>query len=373
MKNEDTRRRRPLLDVVDVVQEFRNPTAGGVGTRTSAALSHVSFQVYEGETLGIVGESGSGKTTLARSIVQLPRPTAGQVWFRGHELTRLSGRRLQRHRSGIQMVFQDAFGSLNPKWRVAEIVEEPLIGSGMTKRQRRLRVEEVLALVRLPAGRFGQRRPEALSGGQCQRVAIARAVVSRPALVVCDEAVSSLDLLTQAQMLDLFRTLQRDRSLSYIFISHDLAIVRQMCDRVAVLHAGQLCEIGPTAAVFRRPAHPYTRALLASVCEVERRQVTSVMAGETPSPSNPPTGCRFRTRCPAAGGRCAAEAPRLEQVALDHFVACHVSEASRYGDDSGGLHGDARLKPSYCPTSATGATVAVNSARRGVRSAVPSK
>ena len=325
LRDRGARTCRPLLDVVDVVQEFRSHRPGGFGTRICRPLSHVSFQVHAGESVGIAGESGSGKTTLARTIVQLPPPIAGQIWFRGDELTRLSGRRLRCRRRGIQMVFQDSFGSLNPSWRVAGIVEEPLIGDGMSREQRRARVEEVLALVGLPASRFGERRPGTLSGGQCQRVAIARAVVSRPALVVCDEAVSSLDVLLQAQMLDLFQTLQREYSLSYIFISHDLGVIRQLCDRIAVLHSGQLCEIGPIDAVFRHTAHPYTRALLASVPSIERRRPRSMIAGDAPSPLNPPTGCRFRTRCPVAGSRCATEEPRLEQVAPSHFVACHFA------------------------------------------------
>jgi oligopeptide/dipeptide ABC transporter ATP-binding protein len=315
--------RPTILDVVDVVQEFRLHVPGGFGTRTLSALSRVSFRVHEGETVGIVGESGSGKTTLARTIIQLPPPVAGQIWFRGYELTRMSGRGLRRHRSGIQMVFQDPFSSLNPKWCVADIVEEPLIGCGVTNRERRVRVEEILALVGLPLGRFGHRRPEALSGGQCQRVAIARAVVSRPALVVCDEAVSSLDALIQAQMLDLFQKLRREFSLSYLFISHDLLVVRQISDRIAVLHSGQLCEIGPTDAVFDGAGHPYTQVLLSSIPSTEPRRPLSMIKGDPPSPLNPPTGCRFRLRCPVAGSRCAAEEPQLMQIAPDHFVACH--------------------------------------------------
>jgi oligopeptide/dipeptide ABC transporter ATP-binding protein len=313
----------PILDVVDVVQEFplRGPSGG---SRALSALSRVSLRVHAGETVGVVGESGSGKTTLARAIVQLPPPTGGQVWFRGHELTRMSGRRLRRHRRGIQMVFQDPSGSLNPKWCVSDIVEEPLIGGEETSReQRRFRVEEVLALVGLPIGRFGQRRPGALSGGQSQRVAIARAVVSRPALVVCDEAVSSLDVLIQAQILDLLQKLQREFSLSYLFISHDLFVVKQICDRIAVLHAGQLCEIGPTEALFARASHPYTRSLFASIPSAQRHRRNSTVTGEPPSPLNPAIGCRFRTRCPFANDQCAAEAPRLRQVAPEHFVACH--------------------------------------------------
>jgi len=225
------------------------------------------------------------------------------------------------------MVFQDPMGSLNPKWRVRRIVEEPLIGCAVASREeRRIRVEEALALVGLPVSRFGQRRPGELSGGQCQRVAIARAVVSRPALVVCDEAVSSLDVLIQEQILDLFRRLRGELGLSYLFISHDLRVVRQISDRIAVLHCGQLCEIGPTAALFDGASHPYTRTLFAYVGSSERRFGGDMVEAESPSPLDPPSGCRFRTQCPSARRVCAGEEPRLRQIGPDHFVACHYPE-----------------------------------------------
>ena len=248
----------PLLQVKDLVHEFRTDLG------TVHAVSGVSFDVRAGETLGIVGETGSGKSTLARSIVQAPRPTSGAVVFRGADLVTLRGARLLQARRHLQMVFQDPFGSLDPKWRVRDLVEEPLIAYKTGDRTaRRRRVDEVLELVGL-AG-YSTRRPRELSGGQAQRVAIARAVALNPALIICDEAVSSLDVLIQAQVLNLFERLRAELGLSYLFIAHDLALVKQVSDRVAVMYLGKLCEVGPGEEVYRQPLHPYTRALLDSV------------------------------------------------------------------------------------------------------------
>jgi oligopeptide transport system ATP-binding protein len=313
-----------LLRVQDVVHEFR-PVGNGPILR---ALAGVSFAVRKGETLGIVGESGSGKTTLARALLQAPAPDSGAVYFRGTDLTRLRGRDLLEHRRHMQLVFQDPFGSLNPKWQVADIVAEPLVGYGVgDRRQRRRKVEEVLELVGLPAPLYGNRRPRELSGGQCQRVAIARALTLDPALIICDEAVSALDVLVQAQLLNVLETLRTELSLSYIFISHDLALVRQISDRIAVMHLGQLCEIGATEEVYGHPKHPYSAALIASFDESQldaaALEVAEAVTSEPPSPFDPPSGCRFRTRCPRAMPRCAMGQPLLLQVGDDHVVACH--------------------------------------------------
>jgi peptide/nickel transport system ATP-binding protein len=328
----------PLLEVRDVVQEFAVRGPGGVKGAVVHAVSKVSFEVGTGETLGIVGETGSGKTTLARSVIQAPRPKAGEVRFLGTDLMRLGRRRLTQARRQMQMVYQDPFGSLNPRWRVTELVEEPLLGYGVKPvSARRERVDELLDLVGLDPSVYGRRRPHELSGGQCQRVAIARAIALNPALVICDEPVASLDVLIQAQVLNLFERLRAELGLSYLFISHDLALVKQVSDRVAVMYLGQLSEIGPSEELYRRPLHPYTSALLASIPGVDpatgqaRRPVP--LAGEPPSPIDPPSGCRFRTRCPFAQERCATEAPPLRELTPGRRVACHFPLAPETAAD----------------------------------------
>jgi oligopeptide/dipeptide ABC transporter ATP-binding protein len=278
-----------------------------------------------------VGETGSGKSTLARSVLQAPRPTSGSVIFRGAELTTLRGRRLLSARRHLQMVFQDPFGSLDPKWVVRDLVEEPLIAYRAGGRAaRRERVDEMLELVGLDPAGHGRRRPRQLSGGQAQRVAIARAIALNPALVICDEPVSSLDVLIQAQVLNLFERLRTELGLSYLFIAHDLALVKQVSDRVAVMYLGKLCEVGPGETVYTEPLHPYTRALLDSVPKTTKRPEATI-SGEPPSPVHPPSGCRFRTRCPRAAGLCAVEEPPLRELATGHTVACHfpLIEAAR--------------------------------------------
>ncbi len=322
---------QPLLSVRRLVQEFAARQRGGARGGVVHAVSGVSFDIRPGETLGIVGETGSGKSTLARSVLQAPRPKAGEVVFRGADLVRLRGQKLLAARRHLQMVFQDPFGSLDPKWRVRDIVAEPLAAYGAGDRAaRRRRADEVLDLVGLDPGGYGRRRPRELSGGQAQRVAIARAVALSPSLLICDEAVSSLDVLIQAQVLNLFERLRRELGLSYLFIAHDLALVKQVSDRVAVMYLGKLCEAGPAGAVYRRPRHPYTQALLASIPAPDTAGRASrasrgarTIRGDLPSPVHPPSGCRFRTRCPRAQDRCAAEAPPMRPLDGDHAVACH--------------------------------------------------
>jgi len=315
-----------LLSARGVVQEFVVRERGGVKAGIVHAVSGVSFDIMAGETLGIVGETGSGKSTLARALLQAPRPKAGSVTFRGVDLTKLRGRKLLQARRHMQFVFQDPFGSLDPKWQVRSIVEEPLIAYHEgTRDARRKRVAEMLDLVGLDPARFGKRYPRELSGGQAQRVAIARAVALNPSLIICDEAVSSLDVLIQAQVLNLFEKLRGELGLSYLFIAHDLALVKQVSDRVAVMYLGKLCEVGNGEAVYRQPLHPYTRALLDSIPSTEpgAGRATATIKGEPPSPVNPPSGCRFRTRCPLAAERCATEEPLPREMAPGHLVACH--------------------------------------------------
>ncbi|GAA3111281.1 dipeptide ABC transporter ATP-binding protein [Pseudonocardia yunnanensis] len=333
----------PLLAVRDLVHEFVVRGHGGVKNGVVHAVSGVSLEVRDGETLGVVGESGSGKSTLVRSILQAPRPLSGEVVFRGVDLTRLRGRRLHVSRRHMQAVYQDPFGSLDPKWTVFSIVEEPLGAHGIgTRRERRERTAEVLDLVGLDPGLYGKRKPRQLSGGQCQRVAIARSLVMSPSLVLCDEAVSSLDVLSQAQVLNLFEKLRAELSLSYLFVAHDLALVKQVSDRVAVMYMGRLCEVGPSEALYAQPLHPYTAALLDSIPSPEptdrhlRRRRTRVR-GEVPSPLDPPSGCRFRTRCPRAERVCAEETPQLRPIGREHRVACHFPLSDEVGWGSAGV------------------------------------
>jgi len=317
-----------LLEARHLVQEFVVRDQGGLKGGVVHAVSDVSFEIKSGETLGIVGETGSGKSTLARAVLQVPRPKSGEVWFRGQDLVKLKRGDLLEARRHVAMVFQDPYSSLDPKWRVSDVVEEPLRARRIgTRAERKRRVAEVLELVGLDPNVYGSRRPRQLSGGQCQRVAIARALTLSPSLIVCDEAVSSLDVLIQAQVLNLFEQLRAELKLAYLFIAHDLALVKQVSDRVAVMYLGKLAEIGPAEAIYREPFHPYTAALLASIPSpdptVERIRAEDAIQGEPPSPINPPSGCRFRTRCPRAQDICAEVEPEMRMLGADHSVACH--------------------------------------------------
>jgi oligopeptide transport system ATP-binding protein len=323
-----TAARTPLLRARNLVQEFTVRGAGGLKGGVVHAVSNVSLDIYPGETLGVVGETGSGKSTLARSVIQAPRPKSGVVEFQSTDLMGLRRGKLKEARRHMQMVYQDPFGSLNPRWRIDQLIEEPLLGYGEGNAATRAkRVAELLDLVGLNPSSYGRRRPHELSGGQAQRVAIARAIALNPKLVICDEAVSSLDVLIQAQVLNLFENLRSELGLSYMFIAHDLALVKQVSDRVAVMHLGQLAEIGPAEGLYRQPLHPYTAALLDSIPGLDpvtgraRRPVP--LPGEPPSPLDPPSGCRFRTRCPRAQPKCAEVEPVLAERLPGHQVACH--------------------------------------------------
>jgi oligopeptide/dipeptide ABC transporter ATP-binding protein len=318
----------PLLEARNVVQEFVVRDRAGAKSGVVHAVSDVSFSLQAGETLGLVGETGSGKSTLARAVLQAPPPKAGSVRFRGAELVGLKRRRLLEVRRHMQMVFQDPFGSLDPKWRVRQLVEEPLVAFKIGSRaERHRRVDELLDRVGLDPARFSRRWPRELSGGQAQRVAIARALALDPALIIWDEAVSALDVLIRAQVLNLLERLRTDLGLSYLFIAHDLALVKQVSDRVAVMYLGKLVELGSAEAIYREPLHPYSVALLASIPEPDpgapRAPLDKTIHGEPPSPLAPPSGCRFRTRCPRAQDICAAEEPPLRELGKDHYAACH--------------------------------------------------
>jgi peptide/nickel transport system ATP-binding protein len=309
-----------VLAVDDLVVEFTN------GRRTVHAVSGVSFEVTKGETLGLVGESGCGKSTTGRALVQVQPPTSGRVLYRGQELNALSGRQLRRIRTKIQMIFQDPISSLNPRRRVKDIVAEPLViwGRG-SKAERAAKVREMLESVGIDPDTAGDRRPGEFSGGQCQRISIARALMADPDLLICDEPVSALDVSVQAQILNLLADLKERFGLTMVFIAHDLAVVKNVSDRVAVMYLGKLVEVCGADELYRAAAHPYTEALLASIPEPDPDQKSDHkgLAGELPSPLNPPSGCRFRTRCPYAQDRCAAEEPPLRDIAPGHQVACH--------------------------------------------------
>ncbi|MFI6582113.1 ABC transporter ATP-binding protein [Embleya sp. NPDC050493] len=317
----------PLLTVTDLVQRFRVP--GGMMN----AVAGVSFELGRGRTLGLVGESGCGKSTLARAILQLTKPSEGSVRFDGQELTTLPKSGLRTMRRRIQMVFQDPISALNPRRKIFDIVAEGLVISGMSAEEIRPRVEAVLRQVGLDPELVSDRRPHQFSGGQCQRIAIARAMVVDPDLLICDEPVASLDVSVQAQVLDLLDEMKNRTGVSMIFVAHDLAVVRNISDDVAVMYLGTIAETGDTAAIYDSPAHPYTRALLDAVPAPDPAAAPAgpSLKGEIPSPMNPPSGCRFRTRCPIAREECAAHVPTLREIAPGHRVACHfplVGEAA---------------------------------------------
>jgi oligopeptide/dipeptide ABC transporter ATP-binding protein len=331
-----------LLEVRNLVQEFVLRDYGGAKGGVLQAVSDVSFELRTGETLGIVGETGSGKSTLARSVIQSPPPKRGSVIFQGQNLVGLSRRAMKPARRNMQMVFQDPFTSLDPKWTISRIVGEPLAAYGLgSRRDRRERVNSLLDRVGIDPAGYGRRHPRELSGGQAQRVAIARALVLEPRLILCDEPVSSLDVLVQAQVLNLFEKLRSELGLSYLFIAHDLALVRQVSDRVAVMYLGKLCEIGPVRDIYTGPLHPYTLALLNSIPAASpqaggKPRGRTVISGELPSPLDPPSGCRFRTRCPRAQERCAVQAPELRPLGSDgHLVACHFPLSGGSGPPAG--------------------------------------
>ena len=310
-----------LLRVEDLVVEF--PAKGGQKVH---AVSGISFDVRRGETLGLVGESGCGKSTTGRAIMQLPPPTSGSVRFEDIELSGLSGEKLREVRTRLQFIFQDPISSLNPRRKVKDIVAEPLrIWKRGSEAERKSLVREVLEAVGLDADVAADKRPHQFSGGQCQRISIARSLVLDPSLVICDEPVSALDVSVQAQILNLLEDMKSRYGLTIIFIAHDLAVVKNVSDRVAVMYLGKICEIAAPDDLYYRPAHPYTAALLSAI-PLPDPTVTpdrTELSGDLPSPLDPPSGCRFRTRCPRAQERCAAEEPEVRAIGDDHFVACH--------------------------------------------------
>ena len=312
----------PLLVATDLTMEF--PAKGG---NVVHAVSGISLDVKPGETVGLVGESGCGKSTTGKALIQLPRPTSGSVMFEGTELTALSDEAMRQMRPRLQMIFQDPISSLNPRRAVEDIIGEGLeIWEMGSKAERAAKVDSVLEEVGIDPELARGRKRHQFSGGQCQRISIARALVMDPRLIICDEPVSALDVSVQAQVLNILEDLKKNRDLALVFIAHDLAVVKNVSDRVVVMYLGKICEVGPPDELYNNPAHWYTRALLDAIPVAD--PTVDVMAkerlgGELPSPLDPPSGCRFRTRCSHAQDKCTTEEPELKDMGNGHFVACH--------------------------------------------------
>ncbi len=316
----------PILQVEGLTKHFAvgSRFASG-GRQVVQALDGVSFEVFPGETLGLVGESGCGKSTLGRCLLRLYDADAGRILFNGHDITAMDERALRPLRADMQMVFQDPYASLNPRRRIGDLLAEALVAHGQTDRAaNQARLAELMGLVGLAPEYLG-RFPHEFSGGQRQRIGIARAIALSPKLIVADEPVSALDVSIQAQVVNLLADLQDRLALTYVFIAHDLSVVRHIADRVAVMYLGTIVEIGETDAVLHRPMHPYTAALISAVPEPDplAQGGRTILQGEPPSPTNPPSGCRFHTRCPVARPRCATERPGLVGTMDGRAVACH--------------------------------------------------
>jgi len=329
-----TSEREPLISIRELKVHFDlgggtafDKLIGGSPVRKVVkAVDGVSLDIYPGETLGLVGESGCGKSTLGRALLRLTEPTSGQVLFRGRDLARLSKRDMRGHRRHLQMIFQDPYASLNPRMTVSQIIGEPLETFGLGRgREREDRVRELMRVVGL-SPHFVKRYPHEFSGGQRQRIGIARALAADPDFIVADEPISALDVSIQAQIMNLMERLQRERDLTYLFISHDLRAIRHVSDRVAVMYLGKLVELADAKVIYRDPLMPYTKALISAVPvpdpKVEASRQRIVLQGDVPSPINPPAGCRFHTRCPWAIEKCREVVPPLAEIKPNHFAAC---------------------------------------------------
>lgn len=320
-------KRDTILNVENLKKYY--PIQDGIFLHTVGqvkAVDGISFQVKRGETLGIVGESGCGKSTAARTILRLEEITAGTVWFDGEDITQKTRKEMRALRPKMQMVFQDPYSSLNPRMTVGEIIGEAVLEHGLCqKKELQEKVASVMQECGLPTS-YMQRFPHEFSGGQRQRIGIARSLILNPKLVVCDEPVSALDVSIQSQIINLLLELQEKRKLSYLFISHDLSVVEYISTRVAVMYLGNIVEMAETSELFRQPLHPYTKALMSAIPipDPTKKRERILLQGDLPSPSNPPSGCKFRTRCPYAGQRCAVEVPQYRDVTgTGHFAACH--------------------------------------------------
>jgi oligopeptide transport system ATP-binding protein len=326
-----TNNKEVLVRVTELKKHF--PIMQGVFRRQVGAIKAVdgvTFDVYKGETLGLVGESGCGKSTTGRVILRLYEPTEGRIYFEGKEITNLNGNDLRKIRPRMQMIFQDPHACLNPRMTVGSIISEPLDEHSVVKgRQKKQRVEELLSLVGLnPA--YTNRYPHEFSGGQRQRIGIARALALNPEFIICDEPIAALDVSIQAQVVNLLEELQNELGLTYLFISHDLSMIRHISDRIAVMYLGKIMELAEHVAMYKEPLHPYTQALLSAVpiadplLERERKRI--ILQGDVPSPANPPKGCPFNTRCPVAVEQCFHIEPEWRELRPEHWVACHLAE-----------------------------------------------
>ena len=321
---------QPLIRVQNLTKHF--PITRGLIVQKQVgavqAVDNISFDIFKGETLGLVGESGCGKSTTGRTLLQLHEPTAGQVFYKDTELTGASNAVMREMRRNIQIIFQDPYASLNPRMTVGSIVAEPLeIHNVGTSAERQQRVKEFLELVSLNP-HFINRYPHEFSGGQRQRIGVARALALQPDFIVCDEPISALDVSIQAQVVNLLEELQEEFGLTYLFIAHDLSMVRHISDRVAVMYLGKIVELAPRDELYENPLHPYTQALLSAVPipdpVLEKKRTRVILEGDVPSPVNPPSGCRFHTRCPIAEEVCNQEAPVWREAKDGHWVACHL-------------------------------------------------
>ena len=326
----DNNERTPLLKVEHLSKEF--PAESGMfakrfSKRVVSAVNDISFEIYPGETFGLVGESGCGKSTTGRTIMRLTKPTAGKVFFQGKDVAEMSKHEIKDMRREMQFIFQDPYASLNPRMTIGEIVSEPMTIHGVgTKEERIERVRELLDVVGLNPEHIN-RYPHEFSGGQRQRVGIARALAVDPEFIVCDEPVSALDVSIQAQVVNMFEDLQQEMGLTYLFIAHDLSVVKHISNRIGVMYLGKLVELADSFELIAHSVHPYTRSLISAIPVADpvtaRQSHRIVLQGDVPSPLNPPSGCRFRTRCPYADERCAAEVPEFKEVSSGHWAACH--------------------------------------------------
>jgi len=323
--------KRDILLQVDNLQKFFPITEGLFRTKTGdiKAVDGISFKIYKGETLGLVGESGCGKSTVGRSILRSYKVTSGKIFYQGQDLTDLKDSKLRVLRPSMQMIFQDPYASLNPRMPIKNIIGEPLLEhSSASKKERQARVDELLELVGLSSA-CGNRYPHEFSGGQCQRIAIARALALNPEFVVCDEPIAALDVSIQAQVVNLLEDLQEKLNLTYLFISHDLSMIRHISQRIAVMYLGKFMELGNQHDIYESPLHPYTKALLSAVpipdplLEAKREKI--ILKGDVPSPANPPQGCRFNSRCPVPEERCFQLEPEWREIKPNHWTACHLA------------------------------------------------
>ncbi len=320
--------KKVLLEVQKVKKEFvTSKSLTGKPLKIVHAVDSVDLTIYEGETIGVVGESGCGKSTLGRCILQLIRPTAGNVLYRGEDITKLNKEQMRQMRRKMQLIFQDPYASLNPRMTVLELIMAPLEAFGIgTMEERVKRVKEIMELVGMPENMMN-RYPHEFSGGQRQRIVIARALVLNPEFVVCDEPVSALDVSVRAQVLNLIQELKKKKHLTYMIISHDLSVVKYISDRIAVMYLGRIVEIAEKNELYNNPQHPYTKALLSAIPipDVDNKMKREILTGDVPSPLNPPSGCYFHTRCKYATERCKTECPALHDVGNGHMVACHLT------------------------------------------------